>query len=250
MHHHHEDSFTTLFRLVEGWFNQRLPDGGPRYAEYHPDLIIVEPWNAISSIFMMVPAIIFFINYRNQLNQLRFLSFAIAMVFLGGLGSTLFHAFRMSTVFLMLDVVPSALLTLAIAIYFWVRILPKWWMVLIVFVPVFLLRLLIYRELPQHLSINFSYAISGLLVIVPLLIILYNTGLKHWPWVVVMIAAFGIALLFRQLDAHPWPWLPQGTHFLWHLFTSVGSWFVLSYLHFLGTMKPVAPVSGELAREQ
>lgn len=235
MHHHHEESFTTLFRIAEGWFNQRLADGGPRYAEYHPDLVIVEPWNAISSMFMMLPAIIFFFRFKNQLREFGFLSFAIAMIFLGGLGSTMFHAFRMSTVFLMLDVVPSALLTLALAIYFWLKVLPRWWMVFLVFVPVFGLRVLFFRELPQHLSINVSYAISGLLVIVPLVMILYKTNFRHWTWVLWMITSFGIALLFRQLDAHPQPWLPQGTHFLWHLFTSAGSWFVLSYLHSVGT---------------
>ncbi|MBK9291312.1 MAG: hypothetical protein IPM52_06775 [Bacteroidetes bacterium] len=242
-HHHHEDSFTTIFRMAESWFNQRLADGGPRYAEYHPDLIIVEPWNAVSSMFMMLPAVLFFIRYRRQLNTLRFLAFAIAMVFLGGLGSTLFHAFRMSPVFLMLDVIPSAFLTLAIAIYLWLRVLPKKWMVLLVFVPVFSLRVVLFRELPQHLSINLSYAISGLLVIVPLLMVLYQTAFRHWFWVAAMIASFGIALLFRQLDVHPIPWLPQGTHFLWHLFTSVGSWFVLSYLHYLGTNRPAEEIA-------
>ncbi|MCE1202358.1 MAG: ceramidase [Bacteroidia bacterium] len=247
-HHHHEDSFTNLFRIVEGWFNQRLPDGGPRYAEYHPDLIIVEPWNAVSSMFMMLPAIIFFFHYRHQLNQLRFLAIAIAMVFLGGLGSTLFHAFRMSPVFLMLDVIPSALLTLAIAIYFWFKVLPKRWMVLLIFVPVFGVRIVFFRELPQHLSINISYAISGLLVIVPLLMILYKTNFRHVFWVISMIAAFGIALLFRQLDAHPIAWIPQGTHFLWHLFTSAGSWFVLSYLNFVSTEPLLRTVKKEVER--
>jgi hypothetical protein len=236
MHHYtHEDSYTTLFRIVEGWYNQRLPDGGPRYAEYYPDLIIVEPWNAVSSMFMMFPAIVFFFRYRKQLNNLRFLAFAIVMIFLGGFGSTMFHAFRMSPVFLLLDVVPSALLTFAIAVYFWLKVLPRWWMVLLIFIPIFGLRVLFFRELPQHLSINLSYAISGLLVIVPLLLILYRTNLMHWIWVVLMIAFFGFALLFRQLDAYPQAWLPQGTHFLWHLFTSAGSWYVLRYLHFVGS---------------
>lgn len=245
-HHHHEDSFTTLFRIVEGWFNQRLPDGGPRYAEYHPNLIIVEPWNAVSSMFMMLPAILFLFRYRHQLKQLRFLAFAIAMVFLGGLGSTLFHAFRMSPVFLMLDVIPSALLTLAIAIYFWFKVLPRRWMLLLIFVPVFGVRIVFFRELPQHLSINISYAISGLLVIVPLLMILYKTNFRHVFWVISMIAAFAIALLFRQLDAYPIAWIPQGTHFLWHLFTSAGSWFVLSYLHYVCTEPSLRTVNKEV----
>lgn len=232
MHTHSEDAITTLFRLADAWFNQRLADGGPRYAEYNPEYIIVEPWNALSSVFMMVPAILFFLRFRNELKQHRFLAFSIAMIFLGGLGSTLFHAFRMSTVFLMLDIIPSAILTIALAVYFWLKVLPRWWHVLLIFVPVFAIRFLLFRNLPQHIGINLSYAFSGLLVMVPLILFMYRTDFKNWKTVAFLLLSFSLALLFRQLDAHVYTSIPQGTHFLWHLFSAVGSWLVLSYLTF------------------
>lgn len=231
---HKEDAVSALFRIAEAWYNQRLADGGPRYAEYHPELWIVEPWNAASSVIMMIPALVYAYRLRKELASLRFLSFSILMIFLGGLGSTLFHAFRMSPVFLMLDVIPSAILTVAIAVYFWLRILPKWWQVLLIFVPLFGLRFLLFQNLPQHLSINFSYAFSGLLIIIPLLIILYRMQFKQLSTVVVLLISFGLALLFRQLDAHEGLFLPQGTHFLWHVFSALGSWMILKYLLFIG----------------
>jgi len=223
--------FLSVMSDIAHWANQRLADGGPRYAEYHPELIVVEPWNAISSVFMMFPAFFWLYKMRkSKLSDHKMLFFAIAMVFLGGLGSTLFHAFRMSPIFLMMDVLPSALLTLSLAVYFWLKILPKWWYVLFIFVPVFSLRFLLFSIFTGHLGINISYAISGLLIIVPLLIILYQTSFNNGFWFLAAFLAFGFALMFRQLDVHSFHFLPQGTHFLWHFFSAIGSFCMLGYL--------------------
>lgn len=217
--------------IVADWANQRLADGGPRYAEYHPEQIIVEPWNALSSVAMMLPAIYWFVKSREGLQKHKFFAFAILMVFLGGLGSTLFHAFRMSPVFLLLDVLPSALLTLSLAIFFWLKVLKRWWLVAVVLLPVFALRILLFGQLEGHLAINISYAISGALVLVPLLILLYRTEFKAGLSVLFVLILFALALLFRQLDVHAFEFLPQGTHFLWHLLSAGGSFFLLNYLY-------------------
>lgn len=239
---HKADPLTILFQLAEAWFNQRLPDGGPRYAEYHPDLLIVEPWNALSSVLMMVPAVYWFFRVKNHWKSMPFFTFALLMVFLGGLGSTLFHAFRISRIFLLMDVLPSALLTLAIAVYFWLRVLPKWWQVLLIFIPVFLLRALLFNELPNHLSINLSYALTGSLVIIPLLINLVRSEFQKGKTALAILFSFGLALLFRQLDVHAFGFLPQGTHFLWHLFSAAGAWFMLDYLAWINSSKPIKAV--------
>ena len=215
------------------WANQRLADGGPRYAEYHPEQIIVEPWNALSSVTMMLPAVYWLIKDFKALKHHAFFLFAIVMVFFGGLGSTLFHAFRMSPVFLLLDVLPSAILTLSLALFFWLKILKKWWLVVVVILPVFGLRMLLFGQLEGHLAINVSYALSGALVLVPLLLLLYRTQFFAGFAVLLVLALFALALLFRQLDIHSFEMLPQGTHFLWHLFSAAGSYFMLYYLFYL-----------------
>jgi hypothetical protein len=207
-----------------------MPDGGPVYAEYNPNIHIVEPWNAASSLFMMLPAIYWFFRWRKHTKISPFIGFALIMVFLSGLGSALFHAFRISPLFLMLDVIPSTFLTFAISIWFWLKIVPKKWYVLFIFLPVFLLRFAMSGNLPQHIGTNVTYAISGLLVIIPLLIFLYRNHFNDWHLVVLVLLSFGLALLFRQLDSRPWLFLPQGTHFLWHIFSAAGSYFMLGYL--------------------
>lgn len=227
--------------VVAEWANQRLADGGPRYAEYHPEQIIVEPWNALSSVTMMLPAVYWLIKDFKTVKQHAFFLFAIMMVFLGGLGSTLFHAFRMSPVFLLLDILPSALLTLSLAIFFWLKILKKWWLVAAVLLPVFASRILLFGQLEGHLAINISYAISGALVLVPLLILLYRTKFEAGLSVLFVLILFALALLFRQLDIHAFEILPQGTHFLWHLFSAGGSYFMLYYLYRLRLFEQKKP---------
>ena len=114
---------------VRDWYNHSLSDGGPIYTETNPDHWIVEPWNAISSLMIVIPAIIWLFKIRGQFKDYRFLIFAIPLMVLGGTGSTLFHAFRVSQFFLFMDVLPTAILTLSLSIYFWVKVFKRWWYV-------------------------------------------------------------------------------------------------------------------------
>ncbi len=247
----HGFDFLSVISDVAVWANQRLADGGPRYSEFHPEFLIVEPWNAISSVFMMAPAVYCALEMRGQ-NVLRhkMVIFAIAMVFLGGLGSTLFHAFRMSPVFLMMDVLPSALLTITLSIYFWLRVLRKWWYVFLIFIPVFALRFWMFRLFEGHIGINISYAISGLLIIVPLAIFLSRTHYEKLKLILLAIVFFALALLFRQLDVFQQEFLPQGTHFLWHLFSAAGSYYILAYLIYIDDKEVEKPVDDSAKLEK
>lgn len=226
--------------VSSAWYDERLADGGPHYAEYHPHLLIVEPWNALSSVVMMLPAVLWFVRLWPAILQQRFLLFALLMVFLGGLGSTLFHAFRATPVFLFLDFVPPAILSLSLSVFFWLKIFPRWWQVLLLFVPFIVVRFLFFQQLPPHMGINVSYAFSGMMVIVPLFLFLYRNHFQFASDVVMTIVLFSISLLFRQLDTVSQDVIPQGTHFLWHLFSAGGSWFLIRYLFRIHHTAPLA----------
>lgn len=212
------------------WFDQQMADGGPRYTEFHSGHLIVEPWNAISSVFMMLPAFFWLLRWWPLLKAQYFLLYSLTLVFLGGLGSTLFHAFRVSSFFLYLDFVPPAVLTLSLSVFFLLKILPGWRYVALALLPVIALRVILFQHLPQHLSINLSYAFSGMIIIVPLLIYLIKTRFLFGGDVLLTILLFGFALFFRQTDIHSIDFLPQGTHFLWHIFSAAGAWYLLRYL--------------------
>jgi hemolysin III len=218
--------------IAQDWYNRRLSDGGPIYTETNPDHMIVEPWNAISSLLIVIPALIWLIKVWGQFKDYKFLLYAIPLMILGGTGSTLFHAFRASRFFLVMDVLPTAILTLSMSIYFWIKIFKRWWYVLIVIALSFGIRFLLFGNVPSHTAINISYAITGIMTGLPLVLILFRTKFYKLNYVVTTILFFILALVFRELDAYSIPFLPMGTHFLWHAFTGIGAYYILAYLYY------------------
>jgi len=221
----------SLQRSAQNWYDQTMKDGGPIYTETNLDHFFVEPWNAISSLMIVIPAIIWLIKVWGNYKDYKFLVYCIPLMIFGGSGSTFFHAFRASRFFLFMDVLPTAILTLSMGIYFWIKVFKRWWYVLFVILFSFLIRFLFFGSLPRHTAINISYAITGVIVGLPLIIILFRTKYFKIKYVIITIILFITALLFRELDAYPISILPVGTHFLWHVFSGVGAYYILGYLY-------------------
>lgn len=215
------------------WFNQQLRDGGPVYTETHAGQFIVEPWNALSSLFIILPAIYWLFQIGSEYRNYKFLIFCIPLMILGGSGSTLFHAFRTSRFFLILDILPTAILTLAIAIYFWIKVFNKWWHILFIIIPSIILRYWIFTSdyFHEFMAINLAYITTGTLIGLPLLILLVKTKFYKVAEVIAAIILFIGAIMFREMDSRPINFLPMGTHFLWHTLTGFGAYFILSYLY-------------------
>jgi hemolysin III len=130
-----------------------------------------------------------------------------------------------------MDVLPTAVLSLSMGIYFWYKLTKnRWFVALILFISI-ASRFLFFRNLPSHTAINVSYAISGVFIGLPLVLILIKTAWSNFSLVAVTIALFTLALVFRETDTYPIPLLPMGTHFLWHVFSGAGAYFILSYLY-------------------
>lgn len=210
----------------------KLPtDGGQMYAETDLDRFIAEPWNAVSSLFILLPAVYWAVKLRGQYKEYPFITFCIPLLFLGGLGSTLFHAFRSSRLLLLLDITPTAILTISLAIYFWIKVLPKWWVAILIVAVSVGLRYLATTLLPGHTGINVAYAVGGSVLFIPTLILLYQTKLAHSFYIFTSLACFVLSLGFRQTDKIQQHLLPMGTHFLWHIFTGIGAFLLAEYLY-------------------
>lgn len=216
------------------WFNQRLQDGGPVYKETDLDYFIVEPWNAFSSLFIVLPAVYWLFRIGKDYRDYKFLLFAIPLMILGGTGSTLFHAFRASRFFLFMDFFPTAILTVSLTIYFWIRILKRWWYVFLIIIPSIALRFILYTyaDLSEFMAINVSYTLTGILIGLPILILLIRTNYYKVHYVLLTIGFFIAAIVFREMDSRNIGFLPMGTHFLWHAFTGFGAYYILAYLYY------------------
>jgi hypothetical protein len=95
----------------------------------------------------------------------------------------------------------------------------------------FSLRFFLFGNVPRHTAINISYAITGVITGLPLVLMLFKTRFFKLNYVVITVSFFILALVFRELDAYSIPFLPMGTHFLWHVFTGIGAYYILAYLY-------------------
>jgi hypothetical protein len=217
----------------------RGPDGGPIYKETPAEIGkglpyaggVAEPWNAATA-FLFVLIVVFWVaRLRGRLLAHPFLAVALPILFVGGVGGTLYHGLRNWRIYFLMDVIPISLLGLAVSVYMWLRLGPRVVHLLLLIAVVALMQGLGLLTLPTHWAINVSYASLALLVLVPLVAVLIRTRGRQAGWVGTALVAFGLALFCRLAD--PWdpPLLPMGTHWLWHTFGAVTTLALSEYVY-------------------
>lgn len=213
-------------------YHATLHDGGPLYAETNLDQFIAEPWNALSSLVIVAPALYWLFVIRKDLKNYGFLLFCIPFLLLGGMGSTLFHAFRSSPWLLHLDVYPIVALTFFISAYFWSKVFKSTGLALLLIVGVGLFTYSLFSFLSSHTAINLSYLIRGTALFLPIILVLSRSGYAGVRQVIISVVLFIVSLVFREIDARAsLQFLPMGTHFLWHVFSGLGAFYLGAYLY-------------------
>jgi hemolysin III len=221
----------------ERYYNT-LPDGGPQYTETDLSHFIAEPWNAVSSLLFLVPAFYWLWKIRGRIKENYFIAFCVPLLVLGGLGSTFFHAFRSSYLLLLMDFLPIAVLTFAVSIYMWKRVLGSWPLTALITLTGLSLRLFLFNfvKVSHHTAINISYVISGMMILIPALIVMWRTRFYRISSIILTVVSFAIALFFREVDARGLFPLPMGTHFLWHAFCAAGAHWLADYIYSISSM--------------
>ena len=209
------------------------PDGGPVYAETDLSQFIAEPWNALSSLAIALPSVYWAIRLRGNIRAYGFLYFLMPLLFLGGIGSTLYHAFRTSRWLLLMDVLPTAIVTLSVGIYFWNKVLPRKWQVASVVLPITMLRFAIYQFIDGQLAVNLSYFITGTLIFFPVLLYLAQNNWKYAFPITLSVFYLSVSLIFRRIDYSAAEFIAMGSHFLWHIFSGFGAFYIAKYLYLI-----------------
>jgi hypothetical protein len=216
---------------------QQIFDQGPMYNEFVHDALIHEPWNAYSSLCFFIPVIFWLIYLRGKYRTYGIITALLPLLFLNGLGSTLFHAFRASNWFLLLDWLPAALMTLILSIYFWHRVTHKLWKAIGVVGGFYALAFTMVKILSQQTGLSgpsIGYFFTGAAFLVPVIIDLKRNQWKHAGLYLLSLLFLVLALFFRILDyptPNPFAWLPQGTHFLWHVTSSLAVFTLGFYIY-------------------
>ncbi|WP_020471794.1 hypothetical protein [Zavarzinella formosa] len=214
-------------------------DHGPFYIET-PDEIrrlepypgwVAEPWNTVTGFFFVLIVLVWVWRLRGRYREYPFLSMALPLLFVGGVGGTLYHGLRNWTGFFLLDVVPIYLLGLMVSLYLWIRLGPKLRYLFGILAVLGFLQLLGHWKLPHHWAINMSYAGLAIIILSPIVIVLIRTKFRDVGWIVSSLACFGLAWLCRIADTWRPPLLPMGTHWLWHTFGALTTIFLIEYLY-------------------
>lgn len=208
---------------------QLITDGGPVYLETDLNHLIAEPWNAVSAAIFIGIAGYWVYKLRGQFLRFPFLSLSLLLLGIGGVGGTLYHAFRQSETFLLMDWLPILLICVATSAYFVRKAAGKWWPILAIYGIALLLEYLNIEYVGLPMGVNVSYGIMAGMVILPTLWVLIRTRFQHAYLVALAFVSFVAALSFRLYDLESgWP---MGTHFLWHSFGAVACHAMFVYTH-------------------
>lgn len=223
----------------------RLADRGPRYKEtppdpYAPDApFIAEPYNAVTaSLFIWIVAA-WLVRLRGRYARFPFLVCCLPILLVGGIGGTLYHAFRTRPLYFFLDVIPISVLGLAGAAYLSVHLWHRRGYLYLLFSLLGyigfsgLFFLVLAPVFPgfRTLAVNVTYAALAVVVLIPLIASLVRSRFRHAEYVAAALASFGIAWFCRLVDGSLLSDLPMGTHWLWHTFGAMTTWFLVEYFY-------------------
>lgn len=208
-------------------------DNGPLYRET-VDLseFIVEPWNAYSSLTFIVVALILLWQLRGKFTAFPFIVFfCVPLLIIGGLGSTLFHAFRSSVWLLLLDVLPIVALVLGVSIWMWLKVLSPKWLVIPIIVIFAVLTYSVGLLFDGQDQISAGYVVRGTMLLLPCALYLRKTHFKQGFLLLLTSLFLVLALICRYIDEKTFiDFMPWGTHWLWHINTAVAAYFLGRYL--------------------
>src|SRR5262245_53425212 len=169
---------------------------------------------------------------RGRFREHPFVALCLPILLAGGIGGTIYHALRRYPAMFYLDVVPIVVLVVMGSIYFWIRLRPKLWHVLILAAFVSMSPLPFVFIIETHVAIVVHYIMLAILVLVPVGLVMVRTNYRHSNLVKLALVTFGFAILFRFLDPVSAPVLPSlGTHWLWHSFGAITTALLAEYYY-------------------
>jgi hemolysin III len=125
-------------------------------------------------------------------------------------------------------------LVLMASIYFWREIVGNWmWVCIFTLLPIIAYRIIYeFIALPHSISVSIGYSVMATVIIIPLILHCMRKYPAGWKSLTAALLTFIFAITFRTMDnGITTTELPMGTHFLWHIFGGLCSFFILYYVY-------------------
>ncbi|GAB1448513.1 hypothetical protein MASR2M44_15260 [Bacteroidota bacterium] len=208
------------------------PDGGPIYSETNFSNFVVEPFNAGSAVLFMGISLYWIWKLWPSKLQFGFVFFASCLMLIGGLGGSLYHGFRWSKWFLLMDWLPITVLCILASVYFLNKLFHQLYYALFAMGTALLIQWLIWEYAGKHDGhhhTTLNYALLAISILLPVIYYLRKNHFRNGKWVAYALISFLLALCFRLIDAYEF--LPFGTHFLWHIGGAIASHSMLQFMY-------------------
>lgn len=222
----------------ESW---RPLDTGPIYFEthhpFHPWLI--EPWNTVSNLAFLL-LLLYWLPHARGANPLaRYLRTGIPILAIGWVGGTLYHGWRNSELWHMLDYFPILFLVGWTATWFW-RLcwsfppharFGKRTAAVVGFAAPCLAVPLFFADPRQSVFLgSLTYFLLAVAMMTPVAILALRGPDRPLRWFVLCLCFLFSAILLRGAEEQVAAKLAVGTHFLWHCFGALACHFMILHL--------------------
>lgn len=210
-------------------------DPGPLYAETVPGRFPVEPWNTVSNLVFLLVIVYLAWRLRGRGRRHPLSAVALPLLAVGWVGGTLYHATRSHPVWFYFDYLSIFVLALLAMFYFWLQLLGKpLWRPMTAILVTLLGGQGVANLLPisDAARVSVEYSVLAFAILLPTVLHCALRLTRQWPSLATAVACFAVAVTFRTLDEGLGrQWFPRvGTHFLWHIFGGLATFFLVRYL--------------------
>lgn len=206
-------------------------DFGPIYKETNSNSLIVEPWNTFSNFAFLIIFVYFSIKVYKNFKNHKFLAFSLPLMLIGFVGGTIYHATRSSNIWLFMDWIPIAILSLLVSIHFLIKQKVHWSVILVFIMLPFLYRFLfVALKIPKIFERFLGYPILALIIALPIIRWLILTRWSNRYLILLSSIFFVLALFFRTIDLNQ-NIFKMGTHWLWHIFGALATFCLAQYIY-------------------
>lgn len=171
--------------------NGRHPvDGGTLYFETDLNALIQEPFNMASAAVFVALAFYWSRALRGTGRELRWIRQALILLWIGAVGGTIYHGFRLHAFFILMDWLPILMLIVIAAWKFWLAWTGGVKAAAASLAASFGAQALGYRLLNTQYALTVGYLLMALSLIVPMVVQVLRHAVLRRP--------FALALLFSE----------------------------------------------------